>query len=70
MSQNQRVVLDWIFGTITAATAAISALDSLEQWIRIILAVLSCISVVMLIVINRKKFIKEVRSMLSKCPDE
>jgi len=69
MSDQNRVVIDWILGVATATTAVVSSLDTVEQWIRIVLAVLSCISVFMLIMINRKKFYNEMKNLFNKCPE-
>ena len=58
---------------VLSATAVTSFGLSMQQANDIgelIFTMLSILSVTMLIIINRKKFVKELRSMLDNCPDD
>jgi uncharacterized membrane protein YeaQ/YmgE (transglycosylase-associated protein family) len=64
MSDRQTVVFDMIATIVGAIAAGLSTLDHIEQWCRIFLLLVSIVSGALLILVNWKKGIAQIREFL------
>lgn len=70
MPQEKIDQLGSIILSVIAGTSFGFSIKQADLYASFLLTVVSIISVIMLIVINRKRFIKEMRKLLNNCPDD